>query len=178
MKEMLRYALVLGVICVAASALLAGVHQTTKGRIEAQLEQEYQASLKQLMPDAAYFDETSEPGGVSYYRALDKDKKFIGVVFGATAKGYSSAIETLAAMDIKGNIKAIKIVNQGETPGLGSRVAEPDFTGQFASKSVSQLRDVQAITGATISSRAVIDSVETAARKVSQELDKDGKKSP
>ena len=59
-----------------------------------------------------------------------------------------------------------KILSQNETPGLGARVAEPAFTAAFGNKKASDLAGVQAITGATISSHAVIDSVKKRAEEI------------
>jgi electron transport complex protein RnfG len=82
----------------------------------------------------------------------------MGAAFKASGKGYSSIIETMVGMLKDGTITAIKVISQNETPGLGARVAEPEFTGQF--ENIKDLSGVSAITGATISSRAVINSVE------------------
>ena len=65
-----------------------------------------------------------------------------------------------------GIISAIKILSQNETPGLGAKVVEPDFTRGFSNKKLTELNDVKAITGATISSHAVIDSVKKKAEEI------------
>ncbi|OGX23224.1 MAG: hypothetical protein A3K54_01130 [Omnitrophica WOR_2 bacterium RBG_13_44_8] len=75
-------------------------------------------------------------------------------------------------MATDGSITAIKILNQNETPGLGAQVVEPSFTGQFNHQDLQGLSKVQAITGATISSKAVIESVQAKAKEI-QELIKD-----
>jgi electron transport complex protein RnfG len=67
-----------------------------------------------------------------------------------------------------GTITAIKILNQNETPGLGARIIEPEFTRQFSNKDLSALNDIQAITGATISSRAVIEAVKKKAGEIKE----------
>ncbi|MDP2831445.1 MAG: FMN-binding protein, partial [Candidatus Omnitrophota bacterium] len=81
-------------------------------------------------------------------------------------KGYSSVIETLAGIFLDEKISAIKIISLNETPGLGMRVAEDKFTAQFTRQSSLDLSGVQAITGATISSRAVMNSVMQKAREI------------
>lgn len=73
-------------------------------------------------------------------------------------------------MTLDGKITAIKVTNLSETPGLGSRVAEPDFLGRFSHRKISELSQVEAVTGATISSRAVIDSVKKKAEEVAKLL--------
>ena len=164
MKEMIRFGFILGVICIVAAGLLAGVNSLTKPRILAQALEEENAGLKDVLPEADKFETVKEKEEIIYYKGYDKNNKFIGVAFKAVNKGYSSVIETLVGMRRDGKIMAIKILSQNETPGLGSRIAETGFTNQF--KGVSDLSGVQAITGATISSRAVINSVEKKALEV------------
>jgi electron transport complex protein RnfG len=118
------------------------------------------------MPEAANFEPVKKGEDIIYYKAIDKEGKFIGVAFKATGKGYSGSIETMAGMTKDGIITAIKILDQNETPGLGASVAESSFTNQFTDKNIQALSQVQAITGATISSKAVIDSVKKKAEEI------------
>jgi len=164
MKEMLRYGLVLAIICIVAVVLLAGMNSLTKGRILQQARAEEEISLKEVMPDAQRFEPVKSGEDIIYYKAYNNAGKLIGFAFKASGKGYSSTIETMVGMLKDGTITAIKVLSQNETPGLGSRVAEPDFTGQF--KNAKDLHDIQAVTGASISSRAVIDSVQKKAQKI------------
>jgi electron transport complex protein RnfG len=166
MKEMLRYGLILGLICTVASGLLAGVNSLTKARIIAQAKAEEEASLKEVLPEAERFAEVKSEEEILYYKAYDKEAKFIGVAFKVSAKGYSSTIETMVGMTKDGKITAIKILSQNETPGLGARISEPGFTGQFSHKNISALDQVEAITGATFSSQAVIDTVKKKAQEI------------
>ncbi|MCK9430277.1 MAG: FMN-binding protein, partial [Candidatus Omnitrophica bacterium] len=89
-------------------------------------------------------------------------------VFKASGKGYSSVIETLAGILPDGKINAIKVVSLNETPGLGMRVTEDSFTSQFNNQDALNLSGVQAIAGATISSRAVVDSVVKRAQELKE----------
>ena len=73
-----------------------------------------------------------------------------------------------------GSINAIKIVNEGETPGIGSQVRQEPFCGRFKNKKMADIGQVQAITGATISSRAVINSVTKKLKEVLAQV-QDGK---
>jgi electron transport complex protein RnfG len=168
MKEIVRYGIILSLICVIASAALALTNNLTSSRISAQSKAEEEAGLKEVVPGAERFEPATDKGEVIYYRAYDKDNKFIAVAFKALGKGYSSNIETIAGMGLDGVIGAVKVLSQNETPGLGSRVTESSFTGQFGGKNVQGLDTVQAITGATISSRAVIKAVETKALRIKE----------
>ena len=172
MKEMLHYGFILALICVVAASLLAGANSLTKSRIIAQAQAEEQASLKEVMPEAEDFKPIKSGNDIVYYKAYDKDGRLRGVVFKSVSKGYSSTIETMIGMLKDGAITAIKILSQNETPGLGSRITEPDFIRQFTHKNTRDLNSVQAITGATISSKAVIDALKKKAEEI-KELIKD-----
>jgi len=166
MKEMVRYGFILTLICSVAAGLLAGVNSLTKSRIIAQAQAEEEASLREVIPQGEYFEIVKSDSDIVYYKAYDKQKKLIGVAFKAAAKGYSSTIETMVGMKTDGMITAIKVLNQNETPGLGAQVTEASFTGQFSHKKLQDLNQVEAITGATISSKAVIDSVKKKAEEI------------
>ncbi len=172
MKETLRYGFILAMICVVASGLLAGMNSLTKPKIIAQAQAEEEAALIEVVPQGQHFEPIKEGEDTIYYKVHNKDGKFIGVAFKASGKGYSSVMDTLVGMTKDGSITAIKILNQNETPGLGARVAESSFTGQFTDKNLGGLTSIQAITGATISSKAVIDSVQEKAKEI-QKLIKD-----
>lgn len=170
MKEMARYGFVLAFICVIAAGLLAGVNLLTRPKILAQAQAEEQAALKEVMPSAAKFIEVKSDvdGEILYYKALDSQDKLIGFAFKASGKGYSSTIETLAGIFLDEKISAIKVISANETPGLGSKITEDKFTDQFTNQQAQDLSGVQVIAGATISSRAVINSVMKKARQVKE----------
>ena len=168
MKEMVRYGFILALICIIAAGLLAGVNALTISKIAAQAQAEEQAALKEVMPQASRFTEVKSGQEILYYRALDNQDKLIGFIFKASGKGYSSVIETLAGIFPDGKISAIKVISLNETPGLGMRVTENNFTGQFNNQDAFNLSGVQAISGATISSRAVMDSVVKKAQEIKE----------
>lgn len=172
MREMLRYGLTLMLICSIAAGLLAGINSLTKPKIIAQARLEEEASLKKVIPEGFRFEPIKEKDDIIYYKAYDEEGKLIGLAFKASGKGYSSTIETMVAMALDGTISTIKILSQNETPGVGSQIAEPGFAEQFRHKNTQNLDEIQAITGATISSRAVIDSVKVKAKEI-QKLIKD-----
>jgi electron transport complex protein RnfG len=168
---MIRYGLILGVICIVASGLLAGMNSLTKDRILTQAKEEEESSLKEVLPQAEKFKEVKSGADILYYKAEDKNGNPAGVAFKASGKGYSSTIETMVGMQKDGTITAIKVLSQNETPGLGGNVVEQSFTSGFSDKNVQNLKEqVQAITGATISSRAVINSVQEKAEKIKELL--------
>jgi len=166
MRETFRYGFILAIICAVASGLLAGMNSLTKAKIIAQAQAEEDSALREVMPEGEHFEPVRKGEDIIYYKVNNKDNKFIGVVFKASGKGYSSIVDTLVGMSQDGTIAAIKILNQNETPGLGARIAEPSFTGRFANKNIQDLSGVQAITGATISSKAVLNSVQEKVKEI------------
>ena len=192
-NDYLRYALILTVICLAAAGLLSVVHRVTQPRINAQRLAEEQRSLKDVFPDAAAFEPVREGEEILYYNALDRQKRVVGYAFKAVRRGYSSDIVTMAGMTPDGRIVRIKILSQNETPGLGARIAEviqketfwdvvlrrvkvlsqprPWFQERFDGQDAAALSGtVDAITGATISSSAVIASVQERAAEILQRV--------
>ena len=187
MKDMIRYGLILGMICAIATGLLASVNNLTKSTIAAQADKELNDSLRTLFPDAENFEPVVSGDEIIYYTATRHDGSMEGIAFIAEGKGYSGTIRTLAAMRLDGVILAVKVLSQSETPGLGARISEIDddttvagylrgrrpdpdkrpwFQEQFSGINASELDAVQAITGATISSRCVIDSVKEKAEEL------------
>lgn len=175
MKEMARYGFILALICVVAAGLLAVVNRLTGPKILAAAAVEEKAALKEIMPLAAKFTavKPSADKEILYYKAFDIQDKLIGFVFKASGKGYSSVVETLAGIFLDGKISAIKIISLNETPGLGMRVTEDKFTSQFNQQNSLNLSGVQAITGATISSRAVMVSVMKKAQEIKELIKND-----
>lgn len=193
----IKYAATLAIICLAASGLLSVIFNITQPAILKQQAQEEAKGLKEVYPAAAEFEPVKQDDNVLYYKALDKNKDVLGYVFKASKKGYSSVIVTMVGMDAKGIITRIKVLSQNETPGLGSKINEviaketfldvllkkvkaqepprPWFEERFNGKNVSNLTEtVDTITGATISSSAVIDSVEQKAKEILARVKNDG----
>ena len=166
--------ILLTVVVAISVSLLSLTDSLTRGQIEAQQEAKVQAMLSAMFPDMSRYDLEeeiytiySENGEVSY-------------AFIATGKGYGGKINILVGLEDENTIKGISIVSQTETPGLGTRITEESFTGQFTGTSIADVakrRDggkIDAITGSTISSMAIIEAVqETAMEKVKLIKEKD-----
>ncbi|MDD2680475.1 MAG: FMN-binding protein [Candidatus Omnitrophica bacterium] len=142
----------LGIICILALGLAAAFSLA-----------EENLDLKEVLPEAASFTPVKKGAEVLYYKAADKDGRLIGAVFEAKAKSYSE-IDTLVGMLKDGTLTAIKVLAQHETPGIGSRVANQEFTDRF--RNIKDISHVQAISGATVSSQAVIDAVKKKAAEI------------
>jgi electron transport complex protein RnfG len=171
-SDYLRYALTLAAICFVASAMLGAVYSVTNPMILSQQARQQEQGLREVMPEAMSFEAVKEGEDIIYYIAFGPNKRVLGYVFKASKKGYSSEIATMVGMDKAGLISRIKILSQNETPGLGTRIIEALwFQEQFRGKNPDDLSNgVQAITGATITSRAVIDSIKEKAKYIMERV--------
>ncbi len=168
MKEIMRLGIFLMVVSTIAAAALTGTYLYTAPRIEAQKIAERQSSLKEVMTGAVIFKEVKTEQE-NYYIGLDKNKNKIGFVFAVAPKGYGGKIEMLVGINPEGKILGVKIERHNETPGLGSQATAPGFLKQFKGKSAKDSlqakKDIQAITGATITTKAVCEGVREALKK-------------
>lgn len=186
MKDIVKLGGLLMLITTIAATALAGIYNVTKPRIEAQKALELDRALTVALPDipreAIFPIEKDEQ--VAYYIGYKTPKKndLVGYAFVAYGPGYSSVIETMVGVDTLGAILGMKVLSQVETPGLGTKVEEvkygednPWFTRQFLNKAANDVAvdkdggDIQSITGATISSRALTKSVVAAFEKLQQD---------
>jgi electron transport complex protein RnfG len=154
----------IGIICILALGLSAGFSLA-----------EENPDLKEVLPQAASFTAVKKGKEILYYKAQGPDGKLIGAVFEAKGKSYSE-INTLVGMLKDGTLTAIKVLAQEETPGIGSRVAAPEFTDRF--RNIKDISQVQAITGATVSSSAVIEAVKKRAEEIKNLMTNDKAQNP
>ncbi len=131
--------------------------------------------IQKLMPEAEAIKEAGkwEPFGkhAEYYDGI-KGGNAVGYIASTYGKGYSSYISILVAVDPSIKVKKISILGHGETPGLGDEIEQDYFLKRFEGKSLEQLvvvkvegtDKIQAISGATISSRAVTNGVKEAVK--------------
>ncbi len=137
------------------------IHRVLQPTIDAQ---ETQPVFKRLMPSADRFRPVEENRSWLGYCQNQK----IGVVSKITAQGYGGPIEIMVGVDTLKQITGIEIAPRQETPGLGDRVKEDWFKNQFIGRSVDDLAlkseggTIDGVTGATISSRAVVAELRAA----------------
>jgi electron transport complex protein RnfG len=166
----LRHIAALAIFCLAASGFLGIAFNLPRPKALHQGSLEEKKSLREVFPSAVSFEAVKENNDILYYKALGKKNNILGFVFKTSKKGYSSDIVTMAGVSVQGIITRIEILSQNETPVLGSKITQPLtpwFTTQFSGKKADELdRSVDAVTGATVSSRAVIDSVQEKAKEI------------
>jgi len=170
MKEIVKLISVLTVVCVLAGLSLSYVSQATQEARDYQDRLELLSSLNMVLPehDNEPDKDAVEVTGGTYYVAK-KDGEVNGVAFITSSdKGYSGLIRVIVGVQPDGEIISIGILEQKETPGLGSKITEDWFIDQYKGKSLENARwavkkdngDFEQISGATISPRAVTDAVQ------------------
>lgn len=175
-----RLILVLTVICVLSGAVLGWVNSLTAPAIEEQEKLAKQRALQKALPTATEFVEepailaelasTDRTRIAEVYRASDEGNPR-GYVFIVEARGYAGPIRMAVGVTVEGNLAAISVISQSETPGLGAEVKNDKFLTQPAFReakvgtelAVKKDRgQVDAVASATISSRAVVRGVNAA----------------
>jgi len=154
-------------ICVVSAAALAGVYKITAPLIaEAEERKESGEALMIVLPQADAF-ERKQKGDIEYFEGR-KSGRAVGYILKMTTGGYAGDIRMLVGINLNYQITGISVLEHQETPGLGANMTEvkpgeekPWFLKQLEGRRAADLRleDVQAITGATITSKAVVEGV-------------------
>jgi len=174
MKNRIPAWLILTAICVVAAVLLAATNLMTRDIIQENANREKYETLSRLLPDARKFEESTE-GEKTMVIGRDDAGNAVGYATTAVTTGFGGEIETTVAALPDGTISGISVggANFAETAGLGARAKEPEFQSQFAGKTapVALTKDggeVDALSGATITSRAVIKGVNQAMEELAE----------
>ena len=164
-------------VCLVSAGLLAGVYELTKADIALAEKNKQENALKGVLPE---FDtiKTDSIEGAPVFKAFKGDQ-YVGVATIASAMGFSDQIIIMVGLDKANNIVNYEVLSQKETPGLGTKCVDW-FKNQINGKSIDtdfkvkqDGGDVDAITAATISSRAFLNAVENASETLLQEEDDD-----
>lgn len=168
-------------ICLVAGAILAGVNQFTTGPIAASKAAALEEAIKAVTPEfdnkpteEAYMAVTSEGDSLRIYPATMGGKPVGAAVESSTKKGFSGEIKVIVGFDMDGQLLNYSVLQHAETPGLGAKMQEwfsadknkQNILGRSIPsgglKVTKDGGDVDAITAATITSRAFLDAVNRA----------------
>ncbi|MBP7496127.1 MAG: RnfABCDGE type electron transport complex subunit G [Bacteroidales bacterium] len=165
----------LTLISLVMSGALGFVYLKTKTPIENANKMKEMEALKKVVPEGIKFDndpfaEKYVDGELEFYPVKIGDSLICTAVKTFTDKGFSGRFTLMTGFLPDGKITNIEVLVQNETPGLGTKMAEPGFKNQFIDKNPEQFKlivkkdggDVDAITAATISSRAFCDAIQKA----------------
>lgn len=183
-KEIAVPTVALSLICLLVTAALAFTDSMTKEPIEKLQKQAEVTARQAVLPSAESFEEiTGTSMEKAPYAGRDDSGSVVGYVIVTQAKGYGGTLEVMTGIDGDGKVTGVTILSHSETVGLGANAANPSFTDQYkqaapengfvVDKSGKLENGVQALTGATITSKAVTSAVNEAVAAY-QELNKKG----
>lgn len=192
MKGIMKDASILFAITLIAGVCLGAVHEVTKAPIAAAQLAAATATYKEVYPDAASFEETDDLkaaveacaadvsaqgfGNVSVdgaQEALDASGNVIGYLITSTSNdGYNGKVQISVGVTKENTLTGIGFLSISETPGLGMKAKDPDFKDQFNGKPAATFsvtktapasdEEIQAISGATFTSKATTGAVNAA----------------
>jgi electron transport complex protein RnfG len=168
------------------TAALALTYNITKETIEARAASDAESARKEVLADADSFSQLDEGQVESIiesnpelnlikevYQGVKADK-IAGYVFSVTNKGYGGEIDVIIGIDAAGTITGVKVSEHNETAGLGSKATEQAFLSRFTGiapkgalnvvkiKGSDKDEDIAAVSGATISSKAIVGAAQAA----------------
>lgn len=158
--------------CFISGLVIGAVYYVTAPVAAEKAEQMKQESMRELVADADAFRPVA--GHEGWFEA-QKGGAVIAYIVPSETKGYGGTIKMLVAVTAEGRVIDFSILEHNETPGLGDNAQKPAFRDQFKGKEASHMKvvkdpsdreNIQAMTGATISSRAVTLGVRQAAEAV------------
>ncbi|MBE6788020.1 MAG: RnfABCDGE type electron transport complex subunit G [Ruminococcaceae bacterium] len=173
-NDIFKPILVLFAICIVIPLALSLTNELTAERIIKLQGKNEKATMSKLIK-ADEFEEYTFTGKKEnfdlYIATEDGDVK--GYIFKTSAKGYGGEVSVMTAIDTNGKVKEVSILDaSNETPGLGQNVTKENFYSQFMKKikditvvknsAIDENNEVNAVTGATISSKAVTSAVNKA----------------
>lgn len=158
---------VLVIICIVVTGALAATNGVTAPIIEEAKVAAENAARTELLPEAEGAFTPVEDVEVENVSAIYVADNGAGTIITSSAKGYGGDVVVMTAFNPDGTIKQIKVTEQAETKGIGSKVVDTpsyweNYQGLDASQPLVLNEDVDAVTSATISSTALINAVNSA----------------
>lgn len=173
----------LGIVTIVAGALLGFMYSITEKPIAEQQEKNKQEAIKMVAPpydnnpEAEKWETTVDGATFTVYPAEMKGKLVGAAVKGSSMSGFAGLVEVMAGFDADGTVRDYRVLSQAETPGLGAKMEAwfRDPTGArsvlgknpgdysfYVTKDKDKHGQVDAITAATISSRAFLEIMRNA----------------
>ena len=153
-------------VCLVASLMLGLTYVPTQEQLEINKIEAQEEAMKEVVPSASDFEPVYRGEQILYYRAFDPSGNLVGYAFFSEENGYNGPVELAGGIDSSFNtITGMEVMGHSETPGLGAKITEDKFKNQFSDLAVGDLQlsqnggSIDAITGATTSSHAVVDAL-------------------
>lgn len=174
LKEMITPTLVLVLICLVITGALAVTYQVTKPVIDEINIRNANIARGEVLPEGeGAFTALDVPLSDKVVEAYKADNG-AGMTFTVLDKGYGGKLTAMVGIGADGKITGIKITKHTETPGLGTKAMLPEYLSQYLGQSAitrtneSGETQIDAVTGATLTSNAVYRAAETALAQFSQ----------
>lgn len=133
------------------------------------IEQDTLTMLREGEPAVAKYE--ALPGDYPSYRLLDDQENLLGYGVVASASGYGGKLVVLSIVDPEGYIENIVLLDNSETPLYLNKVTESDYFASLIGRDVERdYEEVDAVTGATITSQAILNSVRKGAAQIGNAL--------
>lgn len=172
----LNMVLTLFLVAAVAALVLGGVYTVTKEPIAIAKQKKLEAAIKEVLPDFDSLTTAKVPeasgDSLTFYYASSAGEPVGVAIKSYSNKGFGGEIEIMVGLLEDGTISNTSVLSHKETPGLGDKMdkKKSNFSAQFSGKNPADFRlkvikdggDVDAITAATISSRAFCDAVQRA----------------
>jgi len=173
MRETIKLVAVLTIICSVSAAMLAAVFNVTMGPITKALEIKTAKAAGEVMPEGAPPAVKELIGSENFFISRTADGKVQAVaVEGSSPNGYGGEIKLMVGLSTDKKIINYSVISAKETAGLGTKISEPEFKSPLLGKPFDsnwKVRkdggDFDAITSATISSRAAMECIRDAISK-------------
>ncbi len=168
MKDAVKMISVLAIVGVFSGGVLVGVYNYASPLIEDNEARALEEAIYKVLPEAKSYNDITKDG-IVIYEGLGEQGELVGYAFKAGGFGYQGVIEIIAAADTElKELKGMEVLESSETPGLGAEIMKEPFKKQFRGLSVlpkitftkdkvTRDNEIQAITGATISTNAVVE---------------------
>jgi len=184
MKLVIHMLITLTIIGVVSGALLSEINSWAAPKIEANRKAETERAIFVVQSDATKYEKI-ENVNFELYEVFDDNKNSLGYALPYEGNGFQGKIRLIVGVnkDLT-NILGLEVLEQVETPGLGTKVTETPFTNQFINLLVkpqidwvkgvepSNPNEIQAITGATISSKAIVNIINNGVKKLREKESK------
>ena len=159
-------------ICLVAGGVLAGIYGLTQETIETQKEQKLQAAILQVLPEGATISEAEIIKGMTVYKGYI-DNQWVGTAVETTENGFGGPVKIMVGFDADSKVINYQVLEHQETPGLGDKMGawfktdkgNQSILGKKANGAFTVSKDggdIDAITAATISSRAFLNAINKA----------------
>lgn len=162
----IRIAGVLIIITACVALMLGAINAVTADKIEENRIAEFMEAVDVIFPesDSIHQLDIAVESPVDVVYEVNKNNELIGYCIKVLANGFDGEIDLIVGVDISGTILGVKIVSHSETPGLGSRVADDEYLESYVglSGTVKFKNGIDAVAGATVTSKAVLSGVNAA----------------